>query len=404
MYGNWAFSWVQIIAHNKVVFGVVWGGLSLLIAAGAMNLQQQVSAESWGLLLLAIVLMGAAVAKFLDSMKTALLQVGLSLYILAISLGALGWLGKSLDANSLLGLVVLVTIMTSNLIHILSTLLREMARGLFQFDAVAEALKLNNSPIFLSNFTSMLGFAFAAWYEPELAGMAWIVGIGALMSYLATLTLLPMILLSWLLEFRVGNSDDRYGYVSVVKWMKASPNKVKAITGLFAVLFAVLLWLQNEALPSFNGLWGVVSLLLVLFTLFWKDVKLSLLNTLSNLLALVCSILVFVLLTPESSLSLLLVMMPMGLIVDDGIHFFSRYVRAKQGLFSDPESAVRYSMASVGRPIWMTSWIMMLGMAVLLFSGQTLVQQASLMTMAALVIATFITLFLVPAYLLFRVR
>ncbi|WP_373020057.1 hypothetical protein [Thiomicrorhabdus sp.] len=404
MYGNWAFNWVQIIAHNKMVFAVLWGLFSLAVVGGIFRLEQQVSMQSWGLLVFSVVLMGAAVAKFMDSLKTALLQVGLSLYILAMSLGALGWLHQSLDGSSVLGLVVLVTIMTSNLIHILSTLLREMARGLFQFDAVAEALKLNNSPIFLSNFTSMLGFAFAAWYEPQLSAMAWIVGVGALMSYVATLTLLPVILLTWLLEFRVGNSNDRYGYVFVAQWIQDSPKLAKGISIVFAILFVGLLWWQQDALSLLNSLLGMVVFLLVLFTLFWGSIKLALLNTLANLLALTCSILAFVLLVPYSSLSLLLIMMPMGLIVDDGIHFFSRYVRAQQGVFSDPASAVRYSMASVGRPIWMTSWIMMLGLLVLSFSDQTLIQQASLMTMSSLIIATFVTLFLLPSYLLARAR
>ncbi|MEA3404555.1 MAG: MMPL family transporter, partial [Pseudomonadota bacterium] len=99
-----------------------------------------------------------------------------------------------------------------------------------------------------------------------------------------------------------------------------------------------------------------------------------------------------------------LIMVPMGLIVDDGIHFFSRYVRAKQGVFSDSESAVRYAMASVGRPIWMTSWIVMIGLLMLLLSPQTQIQQASLITMVSLVFATLIILFIVPAFLVKKQR
>ncbi len=400
MYGHWAFSWVQIIAHNKGGLFAVLSLLSLAVMAGVMQLEQTVSTLSWGLLFGSIVLMSVAMAKLLDSIKAAMLQFGLSLYILLMTLGATGWLGYAVDESSLLGLVVLMTVMTSNLVHVLSTLLREMARGLFQFDAVAEALKFNSSPIFLANLTTALGFVFAAWYEADLTAMAWIVGMGVLVSYLTTLSWLPLILLSWLLEFRVGHSADRYGYAFVAQWMQRSPGLVKLILLMFGVGFLALLWFtQTSLLPILEQMGWMLLFMGVLFMLFWKRFKLALTNTVANLLALTLTLAVFTLLVKAEPLSLLLVMVPMGLIVDDGIHFFSRYVRAQQSVFSDPPSQVRYAMASVGRPIWMTSWIVMIGLLVLLFSPQLQIQQASLITMVSLVFATLVILFIIPAFL-----
>ncbi|MBN2864486.1 MAG: hypothetical protein JXK16_00620 [Thiotrichales bacterium] len=404
MYGHWSFSWVQIMAHNKGVLFSVLGVISLLNIAGLLFMEQTVSWSSWGLLFASIILMSAAMAKLLDSIKAAVLQLGLSLYILAMTLGMLGWLGLALDESSVLGLVILMTVMTSNLVHVLTTLLREMARGLFQFDAIAEALKFNSSPIFLANFTSLMGFAFAAWYEPALTTMAWIVGVGVVVSYLTTLTLLPLILLSWLLEFRVGSNADRYGYAFVVVWMQKRAGLLKLLLVLFAIGFITLLWAAKAILPL---LWQLVEMLLVmsvLFMLFWKSMSLAILNTLANLLALTLTLTGFYLLLnlfneENMIISLLLLMVPMGLIVDDGIHFFSRYVRAKQGMFSDSTSAVRYAMASVGRPIWMTSWIVMIGLVTLLFSPQVQIQQASLITILSLGFATLIILFILPAWL-----
>lgn len=402
MYGNWAFSWVQIMAHNKLFLSVLWSGFSLLLIAGIIRLEQPISYQAWGLLLLSVVLMSVALARWMDSIKSAVLQLLMSLYIGGMTLGVLSWIGVELDESSLLGWVILMTLVTSNLIHILSSLLREMARGLFQFDAVAEALKLNNTPIFLSNLTTLLGFIAAAWYEPELASMAWVVAIGAVVSYLAVLSVLPMILLNWLLEFRVGHSADRMGYAFVVKWMQAAPDKVKVLMVVLSLLLIGLGWLQRELLPWFSETVWMLAGMGLLFVVFWQSLSLALLNTLANFLALTVAVLLFVLFVPAQPLSVLLIMMPLGLIVDDGIHFFSRYLRAKQGVFSDPESAVRYAMASVGRPIWMTSWTVMLGLFVLLLSGQGLIQQASLMTMLALVMATLMILFVVPAVLIMR--
>lgn len=399
MYGHWAFNWVQIMAHNKGALFTLFTVLSGLVIYGIPRLEQDVSVVSWSLLFASIGLMTLAMAKLLDSVKAAALQLGLSLYILAMTFGLLGWLGYQLDENSLLGLVVLMTVMTSNLVHVLSTLLREMARGLFQYDAVAEALKFNSSPIFLANLTSLLGFAFAAWYEPELTPMAWIVGIGVVISYLTTLSWLPLILLSWLLEFRVGNTSDRYGYVFVVEWMQRSPGLLRIVLLVFLVSFVMLLGFANDVLPLIQQMFGMMLFIGVLFVLFWKSLSLALINTLANLLALSLTVAGFSLIIAAENLSLLLIMVPMGLIVDDGIHFFSRYVRAKQGVFSDSGAAVRYAMASVGRPIWMTSWIVMIGLLMLLLSPEEQIQQASMITMVSLVFATLIILFIIPAML-----
>ena len=405
MYGHWSFNWVQIIAHNRGALLSLFGVLSLGGLLGITQLEQSISNTSWGLLVGSIFLMSLAMAKLLDSLKAALLQLLLSLYILLMTLGIVGWTSLVLDERSVLGLVILMTVMTSNLVHVLSTLLREMARGLFQYDAVAEALKFNSSPILLANLTSLLGFAFAAWYEPELSTLAWIVGVGVTISYLTTLSWLPLILLNWLLEFRVGSPSDRYGYAFVVAWMEKSPGLLKLLLVLFTLVFIVLIWFAQDLLSLFLPLATMLIAMSVLFAVFWKSFKLALINTLANVLALTLTVAAFYVVASQfagwgqGNWSLLLLMVPMGLIVDDGIHFFSRYVRAQQGLFSDSTSAVRYAMASVGRPIWITSWIVVIGLLVLFFSPQPQIQQASLITLISLVFATMIILFIIPAFL-----
>lgn len=399
MIGHWAFNWVQRLAHNKKPFFAVWFLLTLLAGAGLFRLSQGLELYSWVLLGGALLLIGVVLARLMDSSRVALLHLLLSFYIVGMTLGLLGWVGETLNEQTLLGLIVLMTVMTSNLVHIASTLLREMARGLFQFDAVAEALKLNSGPVFLANITTLMGFVMAAWYEPSLTPVAWTVAIGVAVSYLTTVTLLPAILLSWRLEFRVGHSADRYGYLFVVDALQRFPRVIKS---LMLLVIVSVLWLAGSD-PLFRLLirdmaWMLV-IMLGLFVLFWRSIKLAVTNTLVNLLALVASLLLFSLIYPQSQLSLLWLMMPLGLIVDDGIHFFSRYVRARQNLFVGEDSGVRYAMASVARPIWISSWVMLAGLAVLLWSPEESVQKASQVTILSVWVATFLILMVVPAFL-----
>lgn len=400
MYGNWAFSWVQIMAHNKSFLSILLAVIGLALSGGVFMLQSEVAGKDGLLLAASIGLMSLAVIYLLDSFKTAVLQLILNAVVLLLTLGALGWFGITLDANSLLGFVVLMALITSNMIHILSSVLREMARGLFQFDALAEALKLNNSPIFLSNFTTLLGFALAAWYEPQFSQLAWVVILGAIFSYLITLTLLPLVLLSWLLEFRVGHSADRHGYAFVVGWLQRYPRGIFWVSAAALSGLVVLLLQSRELLALLVEFSWMLLVIGVLLWVFWRCFSIALLNTLANALALLLTLLLFESMTDDGVSSLLLLMVPMGLIVDDGIHFFARYVRARRGVFADQESAVRYAMASVARPIWLSSWVTLLGLAVLLGSDQALVWQASVITMLALGVATLTVLLLVPAMLI----
>ena len=57
--------------------------------------------------------------------------------------------------------------------------------------------------------------------------------------------------------------------------------------------------------------------------------------------------------------------MTMGIVVDDSVHFLSKYLRARREKDLSPEDAVRYSFASVGRALWVTSAVLVAGFIVL---------------------------------------
>ena len=398
--GNWAFSWVQIMAHNKSILVMVWSVISLVLIAGMAFLDFSPISEEFILLISSLLIMGLVVGYLLESIKVALLQIGLSFYIILITFGALSWFGYELTSESILGLVVLMTLLSSNLVHILSTLLREMARGLFQYDAIAEAIKLNSTPIFLSNLTTALGFVFAAWFDSSYLPLAWLVIIGVTFSYLVTISWLPMILLNWLLEFRVGNSADRHGLTFVANWLQKNPFIRTLIILIFSIFGSWLIWLNWPVLSQMNQIFWLIALFFILFWGFWHSFKLAIINVVVNFFALLSAVSLFMLITDQTEWAALLWMVPLGLIVDDGIHFFSRYVRAKQYLFSDAQSTVIFAMASIGRPIWITSWVLFAGLSVLLLSENEVVFQASLLTLVSIVLTTFLILTVLPALLM----
>ncbi len=217
MNGRWAYNWVQILAHHYVLNAVVFAAAWLLALAGVFKSPALFEQMNFMWVWLALALMGGVSVKVMDSVKTGVLVFGLSLAVLGAVLGLLGWFGLALTETSVLGMVVVLALMMSNLVHVMAALLREMARGGFQHDALAEALNMNAAPVFLSNLTTGLGFAVAAFYDARLLDAAWVVLLGALASYTMLMTGLPLILLRWFLEFRVGHYEDRHGFIGLAE-------------------------------------------------------------------------------------------------------------------------------------------------------------------------------------------
>ena len=58
-----------------------------------------------------------------------------------------------------------------------------------------------------------------------------------------------------------------------------------------------------------------------------------------------------------------------GIVVDDTIHFLSRYLKARRGNGALPPDAVREAFGSTGRALWTTTAVLMLGFGVFAFSG-----------------------------------
>jgi len=62
----------------------------------------------------------------------------------------------------------------------------------------------------------------------------------------------------------------------------------------------------------------------------------------------------------------------LGVIVDDTVHFLSKYLLARREHGKTPEEAVRYSFHTVGMALWVTSIVLVAGFLVLASSGFTI--------------------------------
>jgi len=90
----------------------------------------------------------------------------------------------------------------------------------------------------------------------------------------------------------------------------------------------------------------------------------------------------------------------LGIIVDDTVHFLSKYLRARREQNKSSEDAVRYSFHTVGTALWVTSLILVAGFLVLSYSGFMMNSHLGIMTTIAIVSALFADFFFLPPLLM----
>jgi predicted RND superfamily exporter protein len=92
--------------------------------------------------------------------------------------------------------------------------------------------------------------------------------------------------------------------------------------------------------------------------------------------------------------------MTIGIVVDDTVHFLSKYLRARREHDLDPAGAVRYSFNTVGTAMWITTVALVAGFLVLTFSSYRMNSEMGWMSALTIGLALFMDFLLLPALLM----
>lgn len=426
--------WMTYLYHNQRFF---WLLLAVLMFVGILGCVWMFSMELWtwkpmAWLFLSFAAISVVCMKLMDSVKTGWVLAAMSMFVVLMTLGGLKWLTwlTGVDTDSfelsafLLGSVILMTLIVSHGVHFLSAMLREMARGLFQQDAMSEALSMTHRPILLSTLTTVFGFGAAAFFNPYFVSVAWMIGLGAVMSYLAVTVVLPLVLIRYFLEFRVGHYQDRHGLSALLNRIEKQPGLVdfvvfgSAVISLVSVAGLVLGW-QNRfgSMTLLSGFAAVLAASGLLVALFWGQIKAALTSIFLAGLTMVWVLGVLawgawflgdVLFQELTTGGAFVLLIPLGIVLDDVIHFFERYLRARQRFMVEPYDKAKFAMKSVGRPLWVTSQVLVVGLGVLSLAAYMEswpeVWWASTVTWVATLVISFLLLVAFPSWLIRKRR
>ncbi len=92
--------------------------------------------------------------------------------------------------------------------------------------------------------------------------------------------------------------------------------------------------------------------------------------------------------------------MTLGIVVDDTVHFLSKYLRARREKGYSSEDAVRYAFTHVGRALITTSIILVVGFSVIAQSTFVLNASMGLLTAIVIIFALAADLLFLPALLI----
>ncbi len=92
--------------------------------------------------------------------------------------------------------------------------------------------------------------------------------------------------------------------------------------------------------------------------------------------------------------------MTLGIVVDDTVHFLSKYLHARRHRNADSQQAVEYAFGSVGRALWITTLVLVCGFMVLAQSSFKVNADMGLLTALTILIALAVDFFFLPPLLM----
>lgn len=187
-------------------------------------------------------------------------------------------------------------------------------------------------------------------------------------------------------------------------WMDENTPTLKAPATGLSMIFSHI----SERNINSMLLGCTIALVLISFILIFalRSVKVGLISLMPNLFPAAMAFGLWGYINGEVGLAIAVVVaMTLGIVVDDTVHFLSKYLRARREHNMDSAAACRFAFGTVGTALWITSLTLVVGFAVLALSGFKVNADMGLLsavTIALALIADF--LFLPPLLMKFDAR
>ena len=183
-------------------------------------------------------------------------------------------------------------------------------------------------------------------------------------------------------------------------WLKANaPESMFTYGTGLTIIFAYISQrnITQMLIASFGAL--IVISLILMFAL--GSVKHGLISLAPNLVPALMAFGIWGLLVGQVGLGLsVIVSMTLGIVVDDTVHFLSKYLHARRKKDMAASAAVRHAFNTVGTAMWITTVALVAGFLVLVLSGYKMNSDMGLMTAITITLALVMDFLCLPGLLI----
>ncbi len=186
---------------------------------------------------------------------------------------------------------------------------------------------------------------------------------------------------------------------ATIKWLKENMPEIQPYNSSPTIMFAHL------GKRNINSMLTGTSVALVLISavliFFLGSLKYGVISLLPNLTPALAAFGIWGITVGQVGIGLSIVTgMTLGIIVDDTVHFLSKYLRARREKGLSSEDAVRYAFNNVGLALLVTSIVLVAGFMIMAQSHFYLNSSMGLLTSVVIMLALFIDLTLLPPLLM----
>ncbi len=108
------------------------------------------------------------------------------------ALGLAGWMGMEMNMGSVNAPIIILTLAVADSIHFLIMMVHQMHKGKTKREAIAESIRVNVQPIFLTSVTTAIGFLTMNFSDaPPFRDLGNMVAMGMMAAFVFSITLLP---------------------------------------------------------------------------------------------------------------------------------------------------------------------------------------------------------------------
>ena len=172
----------------------------------------------------------------LRSFSATLSSIVMIFFTILFAMGLMGWLGWKLTPASASAPTIIMTMAVADTVHLLVTFLHNLRKGMAKSEAMADSLRINIQPIFITSITTAIGFLSMNFSDvPPFHDLGNVVAMGVLFAFVLSVSTLPAMMMVMPLRVEAQAEKDNVAMASFASFVIENRKTLLIVMGLIAL-------------------------------------------------------------------------------------------------------------------------------------------------------------------------